>query len=174
MVQAIGLSVGQGLMTIGYSLACTHRDHIAEVLEATREGELAQGLLVPNPAVSLLERSRTIAALPTALPGSFGLPEHHAQRVSSKDTQVGSVASLPACMHGRHRRTFRSSHCAPQHGCQCHGVRAGRLRHVSCSTQSGCLCLFLACYVVGYSQLTVVPSRPIKARHHALQPGHAQ
>ena len=78
-----------------------HRDHIAEVLAATREGELEEGLLVQSPAVSLLERSRTIAALPTALPGSFGLPEQRrAARVSSKDTEV-RVSLLPAaaCTH---------------------------------------------------------------------------
>ena len=81
------------------------RDHIAQVLEATREGELEHGLLVPNPAVSLLERARTIAALPTALPGSFGLPEPRAQRVSSKDTEVRvKVASraVRAWMVGAH------------------------------------------------------------------------
>lgn len=66
------------------------RDHIAEVLAAAREGEAGEGTPLPSPAVSLLERAHTIAALPTALPSGFGLSEPRAARVDSKQTEVGA------------------------------------------------------------------------------------
>ncbi len=82
------------------SASCTLcRQHIEEVLAAAREGD-ERGALLPNPAVSLMERAYTISALPTSL-AFTGVSALGGDEPSGKspiqEAEVGHLWNLNGC-----------------------------------------------------------------------------